>query len=241
MSLRDHLAAGAQGLAAILLPSECLLCSSLLPRPLDGPICLHCLDRLPRLTEPLCPRCGLPYDRLVAPGLCGPCRAGGRWFRRARAGFVYEDGVRVAVHALKFGAREKIGSVLGALTAEMWALPEYAAVIPVPLSRKRRRERGFNQAEAVARSVAKRVGAPVRSRVLVKQKDCPPQAGLSASSRRRNVSGVYRASLPVSLQGEVLLLVDDVLTTGATAESAARVLRRAGAGAVDVLTLARVP
>jgi ComF family protein len=116
-----------------------------------------------------------------------------------------------------------------------------AAVVPVPLSRRRRRERGFNQAELIARAVAREARLPLRSRVLRKTREAPPQAGLSAAARRKNALSAYRARLPRSLRGKTLLLVDDVLTTGATAESAARALLAAGAGAVDVLTLARVP
>jgi ComF family protein len=120
-------------------------------------------------------------------------------------------------------------------------LPGAAAVVPVPLSKGRKRERGFNQAELIASAVAHEAGLPLRARLLTKTKERPPQAGLSASARRSNVASAYRARLPRSLQGETLLLVDDVLTTGATAEAAARALLAAGAGAVDVLTLARVP
>lgn len=153
--------------------------------------------------------------------------------------------MRLAVHALKFGGRERIAHVLGAFAAELWVRPGelegYAAVVPVPLSGKRRRERGFNQAERIARAVATSAAIPLWGRILVKMRDCPPQAGLSISARRKNVASVYRASIPRSLRGRDLLVVDDVLTTGATAEAAARALRRAGAGAVDVLTLARVP
>lgn len=147
--------------------------------------------------------------------------------------------------ALKFGGRERIASVLGALAGEMWCRPGglegYAAIVPVPLSRKRRRERGFNQAERIAKSIARHAGLRLRRRLLVKKRDSPPQAGLAAASRRRNVRGSYRASIPTHLKGCELLLVDDVLTTGATADAAAKALVRAGARAVDVLTLARVP
>jgi ComF family protein len=135
--------------------------------------------------------------------------------------------------------------VLGRRASRSWVvsgeLADAAAVIPVPLSRGRRRERGYNQAELIARAVAREAGIPLRARVLRKTKERPPQAGLSAAARRSNVASAYHARLPLSLRGKSVLLVDDVLTTGATAEAASRALLRAGAGAVDVLTLARVP
>jgi ComF family protein len=114
-------------------------------------------------------------------------------------------------------------------------------VIPVPLSRRRQRERGFNQAELVARAVSRETGIRLVRRVLAKTSERPPQAGLSAAARRKNAAGAYRARLPASLRGKAVLLVDDVMTTGATADAAARALLRGGARAVDVLTLARVP
>lgn len=114
------------------------------------------------------------------------------------------------------------------------------AIVPVPLHRRRRRERGYNQAELLARTIAKAAGVPVVE-MLVKVKDRPPQAELEASSRWRNAAGAYRARIPESLRGKDLLLVDDVLTTGATVETCVRALVRSGAGAVDVLTVARVP
>jgi ComF family protein len=177
--------------------------------------------------------------------LCGPCRSGSLYFRRARAESPYLDDVRLSLHALKFGGRRRIASVLGSRASRSWVvageLDGAAAVVPVPLSRRRRRERGFNQAELIARAVAREAGLPLESRILRKIREAVPQAGLSASARRKNVRSAYRARLPRSHRGKTLLLVDDVLTTGATAESAASALLAAGAGAVDVLTLARVP
>ena len=166
-------------------------------------------------------------------------------FRRARAALVYDGDVRDLLLALKFGGRERVAHHLGRIACREWLGPGklegYAAVVPVPLSRRRRRQRGFNQAERIGRAVATLARTPLHSRILFKVKDRPPQAGLSATSRRRNVAGAYQASLPPSLRGEDLLLVDDVLTTGATADAASRALLRSGAHAVDVLTIARVP
>jgi ComF family protein len=157
---------------------------------------------------------------------------------------VYEGDVRELLLAMKFGGRERIASVLGAIAAERWCRPGelegHSAVVPVPLSRKRQRTRGFNQAERIATAIARVAGLAVRRGLLMRQKDRPPQSGLSAAARRHNVAGSYRARIPSTLHGHALLLVDDVLTTGATADAAAKALRRAGAGAVDVLTLARV-
>lgn len=156
----------------------------------------------------------------------------------------YVEEVRACLHALKYGRRRRLAATLGREAARKWVpgeLSSPSAIVPVPLSRKRRRERGFNQAELIARAVAREAAIPLWTRVLTKTKDCPPQAGLSANARRKNVSGVYRARLPEPLEGKVLLLVDDVLTTGATAEAAAGALLASGARAVDVLTLARVP
>jgi ComF family protein len=181
----------------------------------------------------------------VVPGLCGPCREPSRAFRRARALTVYEERVRVCLHALKFQGRRRLASVLGRMAAERWLgsgeISPGAAVIPVPLSAGRRRERGYNQAELVARALAPKARVPLLTRSLVKVHERPPQSGLSARARRRNASAAYAARLPPWLEGAHLLLVDDVFTTGATVDAAARALLAAGAGSVDVLTLSRVP
>ncbi|MFQ5789289.1 MAG: ComF family protein [Acidobacteriota bacterium] len=116
-----------------------------------------------------------------------------------------------------------------------------AAVVPVPLHRRRRRQRGYNQAELLARTVAALAGVPLRRGVLSKIKPRPPQAELSAKARLTNAVGAYHARLPAWLRGRDVLLVDDVFTTGATAEACARALLTAGAASVDVLTVARVP
>jgi ComF family protein len=145
---------------------------------------------------------------------------------------------------LKFRGRHKIASALGRLAFERYVasgeMEKPAAVVPVPLSRARRRQRGYNQSELLAGVVAKQARVPMKRHILVKHKERPPQADLSAEGRWRNAAGAYRARVPVSLRGKLLLLVDDVYTTGATVEACTRVLLRAGASSVDVLTMARV-
>jgi ComF family protein len=156
----------------------------------------------------------------------------------------YEDGLRESLIHLKFRGRQKIASELGRLAFERCLssgeLEKPAAVVPVPLSRSRRKQRGYNQSELLAGVVARQARVPMKRRILVKHKERPPQAELSSESRWRNAAGAYRARIPSSLQGELFLLVDDVFTTGATVEACTRVLLRAGAGSVDVLTVARV-
>ncbi len=243
--LAIYKATAVQGLGGLLFPADCMLCQKMLARPFEGPLCPDCVSHLAWIEGPFCERCGLPYAPSVRPGRCGPCRRPERRFRKARAGLVYDADVRRLLHALKFGQCERIASILGRRVAERWLRPgelgRYDAIVPVPLSKKRRRERGFNQAERIARAVAKSAGAPVCSRVIRKVGERPPQAGLSRAARRLNARSAYRARVPAPLEGADVLLVDDVFTTGATVDAASRALLVAGVGSVDVLTLARVP
>jgi ComF family protein len=235
----------AGSVVAVAFPARCILCRIDLEWPHRGPLCEECLRSLPSVPNLGCPRCGLSYAAGVAGGLCGPCRnRRRRRFRKARAAGPYEDGLKECLLQLKFGGRERLASTLGRLAFErsigcgQLAVPD--AVVPIPLHRRRRRERGYNQAELLAQTVARLAGVPLRKGILVKTKDRPPQAELSAESRWRNAAGAYGAHIPLSLRGKDLLLVDDVFTTGATVEACTRALLRSGAGAVDVLTVARV-
>ncbi len=229
------------GLGALLFPAPCLVCERVLAEPFRSPVCRDCELSFPRIRAPGCPRCGLPYEDGVTPGLCGPCR-GERHFELARSVAPYEGSIRVALHALKFGRRERVARTLGRMAAACLAESElgpFAAAVPVPLSRRRRRERGFNQAELLARTVASTCGLSL-AHLLARSRDTRPQAELGRAARRRNVRGAFRVRMPRRLVGERLLVVDDIFTTGATSEACAEALLRAGAGAVDVLTVARV-
>ena len=151
---------------------------------------------------------------------------------------------RTLVHELKYRGRRRIA---GRLAAELLAAPRIhellegdVVLVPVPLHPRKRRERGFNQSELVAAEIASRTGRPLAPRALVRRKDTAPQSDLSAAERRRNVAGAFAVRERARVVGRVVVLVDDVWTTGATARACARILREAGAAQVRLLSLARV-
>jgi ComF family protein len=210
------------------------------------PLCGACWEAIERVTPPVCDVCGLPFLMLepargeMAAGRCGECAVAPPAFDWARAGGVYAGPLREAVQRLKFAGKTALARPLAELIVEQWAagLPAVDALVPVPLARARERERGFNQATLVAERLARGLGAPLESRWLARSRDTSPQTDLDGAARRANVRGAFSASRAVANQD--LALVDDVLTTGATASECARALRRAGARSVGVLTVARV-
>jgi ComF family protein len=208
---------------------------------------------LPLAPDPGCRVCGRAWPGLPAGLACAACRHDPPPFDHARAVAEYRDGMRAAIVALKYGRRAAIARPLGRLLAETGGRLTAAAggagepgdvldaIVPVPLHPGRAAERGFNQAELLAQPCAARWGIPLLTRALGRLRPTPPQTELDAAARRANVAGAFGVSRPEEVAGRRLLLVDDVLTTGATAGAAARALRAAGAASVAVLVLARIP
>lgn len=192
---------------------------------------------MPRIGPGGCQRCGAPDA--VAP--CGRCAAEPPAWDWAGAAVEYEGVARDAIHALKFEGKTALARPLAALLAERWGpalIAGVATLVPVPLARGRRRERGFNQAALLAGRLGARLGMPMRRGWLVRVRATRPQSDLGASERRANVHGAFAA--PTAVAGRHVVIVDDVLTTGATAAECTRALRAAGAARVGVLTVARV-
>jgi ComF family protein len=144
-----------------------------------------------------------------------------------------------AVRALKFHGHRAVGRCLGAALADLGPIPPDALLVPVPLHPTRLRERGYNQAYLLAQGLSRRCGRPLETRALVRHRPTPAQATLDAAARRANLTGAFRASNAIA--GASVVLVDDVFTTGATADACARALRAAHASRVIVLTVARTP
>jgi len=182
-----------------------------------------------------------PEEGPPPPAVCSTCAANGPAYDYARSAAVYGGVTREALHRLKFGGRRALARPLADLTVEQCGATlrgGIAAVVPVPLARDREWERGFNQAALLAERIARRLEVPVRAAWLARERATKPQSDLHAAERLANVRGAFRAAPAVA--DRHVLLVDDVLTTGATLAECARALRAAGAGCIGAVTVARV-
>ncbi len=226
-----------------VLPPRCLACGAQVGDP--GALCPTCWQGLAFLGAPCCEACGYPFEYDAGEeALCGACASRPPAYDRARAALTYDEASRGLILALKHGDRTDAAPALGAWMAASGRalLAEADVVAPVPLHRLRLLARRYNQSALLAHAIARRANVPCVPDLVVRRKRTPSQGGLSASARVRNVRGAFAVAPRHAglVAGRRVVLVDDVLTTGATAESCARTLRAAGASAVDVLTLARV-
>ncbi|GAB6905972.1 ComF family protein [Desulfosarcina cetonica] len=209
-----------------------------------GHFCPACRQRWTPVTSPLCSRCGQVFkSRAGDDHLCGRCLEEPGAFNRARALGVYEGSLRTAIQALKFKGVATLADPLGRLLLagfrQYWPTGDIDIVAPVPLHRRRFRQRGFNQAYLLIRGWDLPAGSVVLRDLLVRRRATAPQTGLDRRQRRMNLKAAFAPRRPGQATGKRVLLVDDVLTTGATADACARALLQDGAARVDLLTLAR--
>ncbi len=228
-----------------LFPRKCVHCGK---NAVDGYLCEWCRKDIAFIEAPYCSRCGFPadvdYEYPTGEFECGPCRKRPFAFDRARSLGGYDGVLKQLIHHFKYekqmGAVAEIVPLLAVYfssqDANFW---QGFSVSPVPLHFKKMKERAFDQSFLIARETARTLGLPLANGLLRRVRETEPQAMKTRAERLRNVRGAFAVDRPDRVADRDILLVDDVMTTGATANEAARVLKRNGANRVHVFTLAR--
>ena len=249
--LLSWISGAAESLFATLFPADCRLCGFPLIKISRFPVCEDCLSAMRPIAGGVCSTCG---ERLISPYAfsaegdeprCGLCRRLAPPFTKAVAYGSYDGGLRELIHLLKYEQVRPAAAVLGRMLHEAIAsldqLPTDLVVVPVPLHKRKLRQRGFNQVELIARAALK-LGperATLCPNAIERQRETKSQIGLTSHQRRENIRGAFVVARPEEISGHEVLLLDDVYTTGTTVSECARILCCAGASKVWVATVAR--
>jgi len=228
----------------MFFPPRCHSCRCFLAEPTEIHLCNGCREQIIPIASPLCLICGVPFaTENGSDHTCGQCLTTIRPFSGARSAARFEGPLQELIHRFKYGNKVHLSHPLGLLTvAALGNVPRsFSAdyLVPVPLHRRRLRERGFNQSQLIGRVLAKSWEIPIAVHNLRRTRWTPPQTGLSAAERERNIRGAFSVARPDRFTGKRLLLVDDVYTTGSTVTECAKTLCRSGAKEVYVVTVAR--
>lgn len=230
---------------SLVFPTRCFSCDLPIKGLTRVPVCDACWDSVRPYTGVECKRCGLYLENespLHGTGCCGLCRREAFVFQQARSFGWYEGALRKLVQGFKYNTMLPLARPLAEyLRTALLRMEEtrFDLILPVPLHRNRERARGFNQARVLAAQLSKLCGVPIGEKDCVRVRDTKPQTGLRAAARRRNVAGAFAVPRMERVRRKKVLLVDDVLTTGATLNACARALTDAQAAGVWALTIAR--
>lgn len=238
------LSASISSLVDLFFPPRCYLCEKLIAGQDEKVLCPECLGKIVPLGSPLCLRCGFPFPFSTGPDrLCGVCLSQKRPFRFCRQLGRYQGALLESIHRFKYqripALAKPLGRLLADLVEEHFPWQQYDLIVPVPLHPRRLREREFNQALLLAKGMGKALGIRVDFQSLIRVKWTEPQVKLNWQARRKNVSRAFSVKEKKRISGRLVLLVDDVMTSGATIEECSRTLLKAGAREVDAVALAR--
>lgn len=229
----------------LLFPSNiyCISCGSIIDQTRRYALCDHCIEKFHWVGEKTCARCGKVLQAEYRHELCYDCRLYGHDFDRGYTCTLYGTYERNLMMDYKYRGKSHIGRKLGDMLYDRMSLeeePDMDFVVPVPIHEKKRRERGYNQAEVMAHRLAQRMQLPCLSHLLVRCRQTAPMRGLNPVQRQENLLGAFAISPKnrYNVSGKTILVVDDIYTTGSTADACSRILKQAGAGKVLVLSFA---
>lgn len=221
----------------IIIPHMCQLCGS----QTDDYICVNCKQDINFISGSVCTRCGMPFiSKESSNHLCSGCIKKKSPFKMARSIAEYNGVLLDAIHKLKYNGKTSLAKPLGLIMADGLHLDNYNIIVPVPLHKKRLKERGFNQSLLLAREISKKHNIPIDYLNLKRIRWTEPQINLKGEERLKNVKGSFAVENARVFKNKNILLIDDVYTTGATVKECSKVLKKTGAKGVFVLTLARV-
>jgi ComF family protein len=219
------------------LPARCAGCGTIISE--AHSFCPDCWKQIEFLGDSGCATCGLPLEATDS-RLCGPCLARPPRIARTRSAVAYDELSRGIALRLKYGRKVALARTMASYVAPLLQPASEAILVPVPLHRTRLWQRGFNQSVLLARELSRKTGLRCQPALLKRNKRTPPLRGMTPLQRRRTVAGAFSVDASVDLQGRTIVLVDDVLTTGSTANACARALKLGGAARVELVSWARV-
>jgi len=229
----------------LIYPLSCLICKSRLNPLSDKPLCAQCWEKLEFISPPFCRLCGrhLPAESQAQALICKDCQKSACSFKKARSVCIYDGIIKQCIHLFKYKAKLSLVEPLAKLMVEFAGqyldLQTIDLILPVPLHKRKLRQRQFNQAGLLAAGLSRAYSKPMPDSLLLRIKSGPAQINLSQAQRLKNVRGAFRVKTGADIKDKNILLVDDVLTTKATANECAKMLLGAGAKSVEVLTLAQ--
>ncbi|MDK2799523.1 MAG: competence protein ComFC [Clostridiales bacterium] len=226
----------------LVFPPKCIFCNTILTPGVTLQICPECYDKIPFVQGKVCETCGQVIDTAYGPEKCLDCRDVRHYFEKNISPCEYKGMMRDAMVRFKFFKKRWYAKTLGQLMLKklrkMKNLPIFDIIVYTPLYKKRLSERGFNQAKLLAKVIAQELPCSLGENILLKIKDTQPQSKLTRSQRRKNIKDAFQISDETVVKGKTVLLVDDVYTTGTTVDECSKLLKRAGAKEVYVVTTA---
>lgn len=224
-----------------ILPPHCPICKKSLQN--AHGLCPDCFAHIRFITPPLCHKCGRPFEfQIPEEPLCGVCCTKIPLFKKARAAFIYDSFSKELILPFKHGDKTELTPLLTTLmmTAGADIFPETDIILAVPLHKIRLIKRKYNQAGLLAKALSERLHKPYLPHILIRHKATSSQGHMRVAERKRNVSNAFKIQNPALIKGKNILLIDDVMTTGATLNECTKILLKSGAKSVSYLTLARV-